>query len=90
MSTSPQMIKRLSRRCSGDHEHQYLVGGRAKAAEDYPLELVTEILRGIRDTADHEEEWGDATDKKLNSAMVTAGLLHDVQLSCLAAAYRAE
>ena len=90
MSTSPQMIKRLSRRCSKTHEHQHLVGGRAKAAEDYSLELVTDILRGIRDTADHEEEWGDATEKELESAMVTAGLLHDVKFSSLVAAYRAE
>ena len=90
MSSSPQMVKRLSRRCSGTHVHQHLVGGRAKAAEDYSLELVTDILRGIRDTADHEEEWGDATDQELNSAVVTAGLLHDVRFSSLVAAYRAE
>ena len=90
MSSSPYMLKRLSRRCSGGHVHQHLVGGRAKAAEDYSLELVTEILRGMRDTADHEEEWGDANSKELDMAMVTTGLLHDVRFSSLAAAYRAE
>ena len=90
MSSSPQMLKRLSRRCKGDHVHQHLVGGRAKAAEDYSLELVTDILRGMRDTADHEEEWGDANNKDLDTAMVNAGLLHDVRFSSLAAAYRAE
>ena len=52
MSSSPFMLDRLSRRCSGDHVHQHLVGGRAKAAEDYSIELVTEILRGVRATAD--------------------------------------
>ena len=90
MSSSPHMLKRLSRRCSGDHVHQHLVGGRAKAAEDYSLELVTDILRGMRDTADHEEEWGDANSVELDNAMLTTGLLHDVRFSSLAAAYRAE
>ena len=55
-SSSPHMLKRLSKRCSKDHDHQQLVGGRAKACENYAPELITEILRGIRDTADHEEE----------------------------------
>ena len=56
MSSSAMMLKRLSRRCSGNHVHQHLVGGRAKAAEDYSVQLVTDILRGMRDAADHEEE----------------------------------
>ena len=56
MSSSPHMLKRLSRRCQGDHANQHLVGGRAKLAENYPIELITEILRGMRDTADFEEE----------------------------------
>ena len=90
ISSSAQMIKRLSKRCSGNHLHQHLVGGRAKAAEDYSLELVTEILRGIRDTADHEEEWGDSTDRDLEQQMITASVMHDVKHSSLAAAYRAE
>ena len=59
MSSSPFMLQRLSRRCSGEHQHQHLVGGRAKAAEDYSLDLITEIRRGMRDPADAEEEWGD-------------------------------
>ena len=90
MSSSTHMIKRLSRRCSGTHVHQQLVGGRAKAAEDYSLALVTDILRGIRDTADHEEEWGDAPSNELTTAMLSAGLMHDAKFSSLAAAYRAE
>ena len=59
MSSSSFMLERLSRRCSGNHTHQHLSGGRAKAAEDYSIELITEILRGMRDTADAEEKWGD-------------------------------
>ena len=52
MTTSPQMIKRLSLLCSGNHEHQPLIGGRAAAAAFYPLPLIVEMIRGIRDTAD--------------------------------------
>ena len=66
------MLKRLSRRCSGKHVHQHLVGGRAKAAEDYSVQLVTDILRGMRDTADHEEEWGDSDGHDIDQAMMTA------------------
>ena len=90
MSSSAHMLKRLSRRCSGQHVHQHLVGGRAKAAENYSVELITEIIRGIRDTADFEEEWGDALEPDLDKAMLCAGLLHDAKYSSLAAAYRAQ
>ena len=44
----------------------------------------------MRDTADFEEDWGDATNEDLDQAMMTAGLLHDVRFSSLVAAYRAE
>ena len=90
MSSSPHMLKRLSKRCSKNHVHQQLVGGRAKDAENYPLELITQILRGIRDTADFEDEWGDAMEVDVDNAVMTAGLLHDVKFSSLVAAYRAE
>ena len=60
------------------------------AAEDYSLALVKDILRGICDTADHEEEWGDAPSNELATAMLSAGLMHDAKFSSLAAAYRAE
>ena len=89
-SSSPQKLKRLSTRCSGMHLHQQLVGGRAKACENYPLELITEILKGIRDTADHEEEWGDEEVSTLNSTMMNAALMHDPRFTGLVAAYRAQ
>ena len=54
-SNSQPMLDRLRRRCKGDHEHQWLDGGRTRAAETYPPELVLEILRGIRDNDDHME-----------------------------------
>ena len=90
LSSSPFMLDRLSRRCAGDHVHQHLVGGRAKAAEDYSIELVTEILRGVRDTADAEEKWGDECSEELIASMRTAGVMHDVHDVSVAAAYRAE
>ena len=90
MSSSSFMLERLSRRCSGDHTHQHLSGGRAKAAEDYSIELITEILRGIRDTADAEEKWGDECHEELSIAMIKAGLLHDVKTINVASAYAAE
>ena len=79
MSTSAPMLKRLSRRCSGKHVHQHLVGGRAKAAEDYSLDLITEILRGMRDTADHEDKWDDGHGSDVDTAVKSAGMLHDIR-----------
>ena len=54
MSSSQHMINRLSRRCSRTHTHQQLVSGRAAAAAFYPMKLMLEILRGMRDEADHK------------------------------------
>ena len=54
------------------------------------MDFISEILRGMRDTADFEEEWGDATEADLDRAVTTTGLLHDVWFSKLAAAYKAE
>ena len=58
MSSSPQMLECLSRRCAGKHVHQPLMGGRAAEAAFYPMDLITAILRGMRNTADanHVEE----------------------------------
>ena len=51
-SNSSFIVRRLQRRCKGGHSHQHLEGGRASKAEIYPLELVLEILRDIRDQCD--------------------------------------
>ena len=51
-SSSSYMLRRLGKGCSGQHVHQQLVGGRAKDAALYPLPLIVEILRGMRDTKD--------------------------------------
>ena len=52
MSSSPRMLARLAKRCSGTHSHQQLVGGRAANSAFYPVKLMTEILRGFRDEAE--------------------------------------
>ena len=70
------MLKRLSTRCKRDHVHQHLAGGRAKDAKIYSPKLILEILRGMRDTADFEEEWGDETEASLEQAMITSSLFH--------------
>ena len=49
------MLARLGRKCDRKHVHQHLMEGRGKAAAYYPDQLVQQILRGIRDTADEED-----------------------------------
>lgn len=68
-SNSPWMLARLSRRCQRDHPHQPLLGGKSKSAENYSIELIVEILRGIRDTQDQRDLGHDATDKHLHHLM---------------------
>ena len=85
VSSSPHMIDRLRRRCTGKHEHQHLDGGRPRGAAFYPPELVLEILRGIRDTDDalvaSEEEISDVTASvtAAHSGFAEAGLSHDFE-----------
>ena len=45
-TTSEQMVKRLSKRCTRTHDHQPLLGGRAAAAAFYPLPLITKNPQG--------------------------------------------
>ena len=87
-SSSPQMLARLSVRCDKSHSHQHLVGGRAAAAAYYPAKLISQILRGMRDTADAEAlkkpEWTPA----MAIAMASASMCHDEPPISLVAAYR--
>ena len=86
-SSSPSVLARLSSRCKSDHEHQHLIGGREANAAFYPPELITDILRGMRDTADAEyverEQCHD-----MGVAMLKAASLHDMSASSLVAADR--
>ena len=42
------LVKLLHKRCSGDHRHQPLLGGRAAAAAQYTRPFVKAILHGLR------------------------------------------
>ena len=74
------MAKRLSIRCSKQHVHEPLLAGKAKAAEIYPDQLVLEILRGMRDTADaaHESPETGHCGNVPGAMSQSAALLHDV------------
>ena len=54
------------------------------------MELITKMLRGMRDTADFEEDWGDETEADMSHTMLNARLLHDVTFTSLVSAYRAQ
>ena len=47
LSSAPELLSRLGRRCTGDHKHQQLTGGRAREAATYPQGLCRAMLRGI-------------------------------------------
>ena len=51
MSSSKEMLARMSKGCPGDHEHADLLNGQAKFAAIWPNNLCVEILKGMRDTA---------------------------------------
>ena len=46
-SSSEEVLKKLDRKCNGEHAHRHLTSGRAKHAAVYPPELCKAILRGI-------------------------------------------
>eukprot|EP00435_Cladocopium_sp_Y103_P053328 s859_g17.t1 len=51
MVNSRAMAQRLAVRCQGQHEHQELISGRAKRAEEYPPALCKAMLEGLK------QEW---------------------------------
>ena len=52
--------------------------------------LLRKTFRGMRDTADAEEKWGDETTTDVATAMCAAELFHDVHTTSVAAAYTNE
>ena len=63
------------------------MGGRAAAAAYYPAKLISQILRGIRDTADAEAQEWEWT-PEMGHAMMKAALIQDQPCHSLVAAYR--
>ena len=47
MGNAGEILKELQKRCKGEHEHQHLIGGRAKEAGRYPRGLCQAICRGF-------------------------------------------
>ena len=47
MTSSRSVAEDLSKRCRGGHTHVHLGGGRASAAQVYPVKLCEVILRGV-------------------------------------------
>ena len=86
-SSSRHMLNRLNVRCDKSHSHQHLIGGRAAAAAYYPAKLISQILRGMRDTADAEAKEREWT-PEMAIAMASASMCHDEPPISLLAAYR--
>ena len=54
ITNSPHIAQELRRRCSGDHEHDHLLGGKAAAAAIYPPGLCKAIVRGLKRHLRHQ------------------------------------
>lgn len=48
MSNSPYILAELNRVCQGQHQHQPLIGGRARAVQEYTVELCRAICKGVQ------------------------------------------
>ena len=48
LTNSPKIATELSLRCTTDHHHVQLMGGRASAAEVYPAQLSEAKIRGLK------------------------------------------
>ena len=55
MTNSFWLALELKTKCDGRHEHQWLMGGRAKAAAMYPTGLCRAICRGLRNELDQHK-----------------------------------
>ena len=47
MTSSRFIAEELGMRCTGDHSHVHLEGGRASAAQVYPAQLCETIVQGV-------------------------------------------
>ena len=63
------MADELSKRCSGLHQHQHLMGGRAAAAAEYSVELCEAMCRGLRRQKDYDAS-GKASTRSLTRGEV--------------------
>ena len=84
LTNSKWIAEELSKKCSGDHEHQPLVGGRAKGAEEYPPKLCEAIVQGLMKERSetflvnlHPQEWVMAEEDEDENEAIPAGDLED-------------
>ena len=47
LTNSPEVARRVARKCTGDHRHVHLVGGRAKRAQLYPRAFSRAVCEGV-------------------------------------------
>ena len=47
LTNSPEVARRIARKCTGDHRHVHLIGGRAKRAQLYPRAFSQAVCEGI-------------------------------------------
>ena len=47
LTNSPEVARRVARKCTGDHRHVHLVGGRAKRAQLYPRLFSRAVCEGV-------------------------------------------
>ena len=88
MSNSPLLLKELTVRCDGLHAHQHLTENRANACENYPLDLVHAILRGIAATMDarramngmQENQWNVLLNLQMNDPVTYDEPDHPAQI----------
>eukprot|EP00435_Cladocopium_sp_Y103_P026760 s1698_g6.t1 len=59
MVNTPQLASKLSRRCHGGHQHQPLMGGIARLAQEYPKALCRAMIQGAEEShkAKTEKIW---------------------------------
>eukprot|EP00435_Cladocopium_sp_Y103_P038273 s1873_g10.t1 len=57
LGNSPEVKKRLSRKCDGSHEHVSLMGGIASRAEKYPEEFCRQLILGIKAQVRRDGGW---------------------------------
>ena len=69
LTNSKMMADQLMRRCSKDHTHHPLVGGRCKDAAMYPHGLVRAILKGIALQAEEDSQAKTSRDQILAMPM---------------------
>ena len=63
LSSSRCIRQQLNRKCTGDHSHVPLVGGRAAGAQVYPQMLCEAICRGVANQQREDAAMGVSTER---------------------------